>query len=336
MKYVYRFQPPSGVFIRLAFIIFVASGSLESSAQSLFNFGKNKDIYFLSQDERKKLGIDVIYELYQGHSTDSVMRLWNVTKTSISDDGMMVGWHQVEEPRTTKFNVDSLIAETAGDYDQRSYINGHAIYLEQGKMTHYGGEGYGSFDANEVIFRNDTVAFVMTTCVGHCGGNGELAIRKNVCDKNGKFTYAIQYPSLSGMDTTLQFEWDENGTVALSYIESFLQELMALHPGDDPDTTLIHYDLVGRLSCHDTTTVANDPTLACVKKIFGVLEPQYAEEATAVLYYVGNKPMEKYIKSKLRMIPSFLIIEVYKYAALAYIYDPVKKQYWHAGSVMLE
>ena len=72
------------------------------------------------------------------------------------------------------------------------------------------------------------------------------------------------------------------------------------------------------------------------KKIFGVFEPQSAEEPTAVLYYVGNKPMEKYVKSKLRMTPSVLIIEVYRHAALAYIYNPIKKRYWHAGSVMLE
>jgi hypothetical protein len=287
-------------------------------SQSPFNYGKNKQVYFIGAKERDSLGIQILYTIKQYSENDrgGMGENWSVVITSFEENLITDDWAPISKDSLFKFNFDSLTANPP-------ILNGTRYELSKGSIAAYGGGGYGSFDWNDFTRVNDSVVLVATSCVGHCG-DAPPRYSKSICDKQKKLIYSIRYPEKDYSDETISAETPQ----------SFVESLEAAYKSKElfPDTTYFYYN-------------EKDQWLGPAeglneRKQVGVSWYNMGEEIKKSKYFnqvfIGNQPMEKFIKSKIGYCPQVLFLEIYRNAAFLFKYATDDKKYHRWMDVVLE
>jgi hypothetical protein len=299
-------------------LLLLVFASFFGFTQSPFNYGKNKQVYFIAAKERDSLGIQLLYTIkqYAEKERGGMGENWSVVITSFSENLVTDDWAPFSKDSLFKFNFDSLTTNPP-------ILNGTRYELSNGSILAYGGGGYGSFDWNDFTKVNDSVVLVAISCVGHCGDQPPR-FSKSIYDKQGKLTRSIHYPQKDYSDETMTAETPQ------SFVESL--ETAYKSNGLSPDTTYFQYD--GNGLWLGPVEGLNE------RKQAGVAWYNMGEEIKKSKYFnqvfVGNQPMDKFIKSKIGYCPQVLFFEIYRNAALLFKYSSSDKKYHRWMDVVLE
>lgn len=303
----------------LFFIPVFLSGSFLVPArcfsQSPFNYGKNKNVFFISASQRKQWGMHVIYKLKQNEKDDGM----DLEAMTFEDESINNEWFPFDAGIRFSLNPDSLAANS-------TYLNGSSYELSNGMLDRYGGYGYGSFDEQEITRYSKRYSLVQTTCAGHCGGYG-LRFTKNLFAQNGNILYSVNYPEIND-----------------SLADQFLSDSMSIADFDHTirkvfgkdaiiDTVYYRYDKAGRL-----VQVINRG-----EKIDGSTRPEklfrYSENFSADYfhqYYAGKEKFETFIKRKTGFLPDLILVEIYRYGVFSFLFNQADKKYYSGKTIILE
>lgn len=285
-------------------------------AQSPFDYGKNKQIYFLSGEEKDSLGIEEITCVLQLPENDrgGMGENWDVTVVQFSPELITDDWYPISMPATFKYNFDSLTADM-------KFLNGSRYELSDGMAGSYGGGGYGSFDWKDIERYGDSISIIATSCVGHCGDQ-PVRFSKNVFNDAGILLYNVNYPTTEGSDL---FPEDK---LTLSAVNEIL--MAGVNEENYPDTIFYNYTKSGLFIKPEE----KDIQIESIKSIF-VSESHFNYKEFQQCY-IGKVEMEKVISKKLRILPELLLIEIYRYGVFSFALNPANKKYYRTGTLVLE
>jgi hypothetical protein len=125
---------------------------------SLFNYG----LGYISMQERMALGMNEVYEIYKlpEGETGGMHENWEVTKLEIDEEGASEQWAPTYRDSNFVFNFENLT-------DSARYLNSSIFNVENGTITDYGGEGYGSFNYHEINRLSHEISVRITYATGH-------------------------------------------------------------------------------------------------------------------------------------------------------------------------
>lgn len=288
--------------------------SILNFAQSPFNYGQSKAIYFLSSEARDSLGIEEITCVVKLPENDrgGMGENWDVTRISFSQNYITDDWYPISMPKTFKYQLDSLIFEM-------KFLNGTSYDFVDNILVAFGGGGYGSFDWKDVMRYGDSISIIATSCVGHCGEQ-PIRFSKNVFNGSGQLIYCVKYPVMEGVN--------ELPEEPLGYKEIDAILVQSISDENKPDTTYYKYNNSGLY------VGTNDEIKHEMKSIF--VSSSHFNNKEFQQCYIGDIKMEKAISKKIGMLPELLLIEIYRYGVFSFALNPTNKKYYRTGSVELE
>lgn len=289
-----------------------------SFGQSPFNYGQNKNVYFISTEIRNKLNIKTIYSIDQRHDNDEggMGENWDVTLISYDINSITDGWYPISLDSTFKYNFDSLTTNMR-------FLNGESYEFSNGKLVSYGGGGYGSFDGMEITRFSDTISIVATSCVGHCGDQ-PVNYSKNIFNKKGQLLYSISYPT---PNENKEMNEDE---MSLQDYEKLLYSNVTSE--NIPDTLHYRYDNKGLLL--NTSKENSIKNISEVKQLF----TNSNDLATSKFHqcYIGKIKMEEFILKKLGFTPDLILLEIYRHAVFSFTLNRSDNKYYGTTDIILE
>ena len=299
------------------FLIFVVFSlfwyaSVYAQVKSVFDYGKNEDVYFISAAEIDSLGLSSFIEITgrQPGESGGMHENWDVMEYDFSYDGFVEKWSIAHLDDNWTFQLDSLL-------DNTRFINGFCLYLDRGDLQEYGGFGYGSFDYIEVLERNDSCSISLTNCRGHCGSfmKGHRSI--NYFSKDGRLIQSHIFD-----EEPLDYAKDEN--------EENRSNRDSLQQVNVVDTFYYKYNDQGQLiQFNDYTFDPKNPLKEYESKLIEDRNKFYQ-------MFVGETPMEEHIQKQLGVKPSLLILEIYRYGAFFLIYNSIEHKYYPLDIIVLE
>ncbi len=304
----------------ILFFIFIFPFSL--FAQSPFNYGHNKKVYFISAEQRLQLGIDTIYEVSQSYDGDEggMGQNWDVQLLTFDNSSITDGWYPISLDSTFQFSLDSIKTKLY-------FLNGSEYMLTNGQLTSYGGGGYGSFDWYDIFWPTDTASIVVKSCRGHCGDQPEQ-FSKNVFNKKGQLMYIVRYPTPQSDYTDEVIYSDTEWTMAQydRLLNSGITNEQVL------DTTYYSYNKKGLLMKYNDEykiDSAKNP-----RKLFNGSGDWFFDKFHQC--YVGNVEMEKYVKQHLSYLPELLLIEIYRYGVFSFTLNSKDQKYYRTLEIVLQ
>ncbi len=300
----------------IAFFVILIFHTIINFAQSPFDYGKSKQIYFLSGEERDSLGIEEITCVLQLPENDrgGMGENWDVTVIQFSPELITDDWYPISMPATFKYNFDSLITDM-------KFLNGSRYELFEGIAGSYGGGGYGSFDWKDIERYGDSISIIATSCVGHCGDQ-PVRFSKNVFNDAGMLLYSVNYPTTEGSDLFPEEK------LSLSAMNEIL--MAGVNEENHPDTIFYNYTKSGLFIKPEEKEIQ----IESIKSIF-VSESHFNYKEFQQCY-IGKIEMEKVISKKLRLLPELLLIEIYRYGVFSFALNPANKKYYRTGTLELE
>ena len=283
--------------------------SSESFAQSTFNYGQNKNVYFISSEERRKLAINDICEVNrQEDEFICIFTVWKFTNNEISSTDLIF-----ESNEKVRFSFDSMLKEAT---EFRSYFQ---YVLENGKLSEYGSSGKGVHDWNRIKGYPGT-SIVETTTGG--GSPPHLNYTKNLFDQTGRLLYSIHYPEVN--DTLLDVFLTDD-TLRLKWFNYHIQKVVT---GEHmPDTIHYQYNSHGQLTSIDKEKIDINNPVSFFRRPLSGIETQYV--------YIGKRKMEEYLKEKIGYLPRVILLAVYRYGVMSFFLN-AKNEYHKGRSVILE
>ncbi|MBK8874324.1 MAG: hypothetical protein IPN13_10530 [Bacteroidetes bacterium] len=300
----------TGLFVSLFFYVTIIF------AQSPFDYGRSKQIYFLSGEVRDSLEIEEITYVVQLPENDrgGMGENWDVTVIQFSPESITDDWYPISMPATFKYNFDSLTSDM-------KFLNGSRYELSEGIAGSYGGGGYGSFDWKDIERYGDSISIIATSCVGHCGDQ-PVRFSKNVFNDAGMLLYSVNYPTTEGSD---MFPEEK---LSLSAINEILME--GVNEENHPDTISYNYNKSGLFIKPEEKDIQYES----IKSIF-VSESHFNYKEFQQCY-IGKIEMEKFILKKLGILPDLLLIEIYRYGVFSFALNPANKKYYRTSTLVLE
>jgi hypothetical protein len=117
-----------------------------SQAQSPFNYGKSRNLYFLSQHDIRRMGIKHIYTITATPEEGS----WEFFDINFTDStAFHNNWCKALDDNSRILPLDSLILSS------ESYINGYYYSFANGKITQVGMDGMGALCHWSYSFRKN-------------------------------------------------------------------------------------------------------------------------------------------------------------------------------------
>lgn len=299
------------VFIILLCMVFLVNGN----SQSPFNYGQNMQVYFISTEERIQLSINEIItiNLLPDNENGGMSQNCDVLIMSFDSVAFSDNWYPVYIDSFSEFSIELALSDL-------HYLNGNSYYFSNQHAIEYGGEGYGSFDWKEFKHLSDSVTFVTTFCVGHCG-NQPAGYSKNVYNDLGQIVYTVVYPQI-----------DETEIQAVP--EDSIPEWLNAYAfnSEHPDTTYYYYDKNGLL-----LNINNFKKIADVSYI----KQLYVNEIDANPFkfhqcLIGDIAMETYLQDKLGMTPELVFFELYRQAVVIFAINKKDEKYYPMPEVILE
>jgi hypothetical protein len=336
----------TGVIIILNLLIgFVTLG------QSPFNYGQNKDAYFISSELRKKLNFDTIYILDRSdknYENDSITYEWDETVISFNNN-------QVEAIISHFCCIDSNININNFSSGQPPIYQANETFVfKNGKLQEYGigaGVGYWKY----INRYSDSISIVETTCVGHCVSQPN-GYSKNVFNLKGRLVYTVLYPRVENVDDDYETFSNSEGKISLSFWKKIIRT--SLTANKLPDTLFYYYDSKGLLLGMKATKhskKANDyeyfsqslisewinknkiTTSKEALKLYNFPDHAYQidENINYHQIFVGDIIMEEYFQQKFGFKPKLVLIEIYPKGVFVFILDKNGK-YYKKKNIILE
>lgn len=269
----------------------------ETAGQSPFNYGQNREVYFISSAERKKLALNNIMEINRQEGL-TWFRTWSfapgeiAATTLVSEDSNYVKADTVNLPAT---------AEDGGDY--------YYYVLERGALSEYGGSGMGVHYWHR-LRRYEKTSLLETTLVGG-GSLPYLAYSRNVFGKDGRLMYSVAYPDIKD---TLAEMFLTDDTISLKWFDYHMKQVIGSNDYI-PDTIRYTYNSSGCLTGVGT------------KKIDASRPRSFFADSSwsSKDLYAGNKSLETHIKRKLGYLPRLILVEIYQYGVMSFYLDAGNK-----------
>ena len=269
-----------------------------AQAQSPFNYGKTKDVYFLSRKEIHNAGIVHIYTV----EADEQRGNWafydigfNQHPSSFYNRLCQSKWDSTRIPP-----LDSLIASSADFIVSSEYdVEGNKI---RSRLVE-------SFSLTDYTFYK---GYAVTS-------NTERQIE-------GSTEAKINYLPDGRVGTIVCCKWlDADGSLS--------KEGRKL--GVFRDTTFYMYDRQNRVTGYERTDgYAPKKRKAPFMPIFKNLKRMHESRYTQA--YVGNIPFEQYIDHLIGYRPRLLLLEIYRNAVLPFQYDSRQRKYIECADIHLE
>jgi hypothetical protein len=296
---------------RIAFFIIAVSFLIQSYGQAPFDYGRNKNIYYISTAEREKLEIFTIYEISQlkEGETGGMNENWDVTTTNFSPEKITEDWSIMNSYDDYKFNFDSII-------EYARFINGTIFLFDNKQITEYGGYGYGSFNYSEIEKVNDTLSNIYTHCTGHCGNFETEQFSQNIFNDKKQLIYKLVYPERALNDDS---EFDNTISEDTSTAAKII-----------PDTIYYKYNAQNQLIRYGDKEI--NPNILYNTFKLNNLDSNYKFHQT----FVENIKMEDYIKNKLGYLPKLILLEIYRYGVFSFYLDPKSKKYFGVGELVIQ
>lgn len=283
--------------MRLFPILFLLLLSFSSYSQQPFNYGKSKNIYFLSRKEIAKAGIKNIYITTIPKLLKDVPTEAYVSIIDFSDpNAFRNGWYPYYGKAQKKLSLKELL-------DSSDFMNGNVYeWDEDGRIVMSGMEGHGTLCRDE--YEHDSL-----------------------------FTYANNYCRFGEVYTTRKICYYSNGLPKFSAccsIDSMNSEtqdsvVTATDPEDYKDTTWNIYNAKWQ--------VTGTRTKDSIKPIFTFTS---AKANPLETYYINRNRFERYIDRLIGYRPQLLLFEIYRNAVIAFKYDAKAGKYYEAGEISLE
>lgn len=289
-------------------LILLFCNPLRVFAQSPFNYGQNRKVYFISAEMRNKLGIEHISSVQQlpEGQKGGMGENWSVNMISFDKDVVRCDWSPLSLDRNFRYNFDSLLNSEP--------LNGVFYEFSEGQLIASGGTGYGSFINTEITRWSDSVSVAELSCAGHCGGSQPSEYKKMVYAESGRLLYSVTYPTPTR---------DDEQPVDEEFLTS------GIGPDRRPDTVFYKYDAKGLY----TGTNKDKESQADIKGLFhkgGFPNLKFNQ------CYVGKVKMETYFLEKLGYTPELVLIEIYRQGVFSFLLNPATRKYYETNSIELD
>lgn len=285
-------------------------------AQSPFNYGQDKNAYYISKDEREKLGITIIYDISEQMEgeTGGMNENWDIITTEFTDESITEDWSIINSSDNYQFNFDSII-------EYARFINGTIYNLKNQQVTDYGGYGYGSFNYCDIEKINDTLSTVYASCTGHCGTNSAEYISKTIFNKNQQIIYSLIFPP-EYPEQELEEETSEN--------DSLINNSISINTDTIPDTIYYEYNSENQIIKIGDKKIDPENLKSSIHA--------YNEGSNFKFHqnFIDNIKMEVFIKSKIGYLPHVILFEIYRYGVLTFVLDSEQQKYYGGEEMILE
>jgi hypothetical protein len=282
--------------MKAAFFFFALFLFFSSYAQQPFNYGKSKNIYFLSRKEIAKAGISQIYVTSNPKLVKNAANEAFLSIIDFSDpNAFRNGWYPYTGKARKRLSLNELL-------DSSDFMNGNVYeWDENGKIAMIGMEGHGALCQDE--YNHDSL---FTSVVESCKFSDITSSSKIYYNPNGlpKFKVCCSIDSLSVED---------DSTIVIDDSEDY------------KDTTWNIYN--------PKWQITGTKTKAGFKSIFSF---RYSTADAVETYYINRKSFESFIDKMIGYRPAMLLFEIYRNAVIAFKYDAKAKKYYEAGEISLE
>jgi hypothetical protein len=282
--------------MRLCSFLFALFLCISGYSQHPFNYGKTKNIYFLSRKEIAKAGINNIYTTTFPKLLKDVPTEAYVSIIDFSDpNAFRNGWYPYYGKAQRRLSLKELL-------DSSDFMNGTVYeWDENGRIALNGMEGHGTLCQDE--YQHDSL---FTYANNFCKFGESYTTRKIFYHKNG-------LPDFSVCCSIDSLAVEEDTTVAKD------------DPEDYKDTTWNIYNVKWQVTGTKTKDI--------IKPIFSFA---YSKSDPAERYFINRNNFESFIDKMIGYRPAMLLFEIYRNAVIAFKYDAKAKKYYEAGEISLE
>jgi hypothetical protein len=286
---------------------------------SFFNYG----VGYISSQERIELGFNEVFEIYQMPKgiTGGMNENWSVTKLEIDQESTSEQWAPTYRDSNFAFDFENLT-------DSARYLNGTTYQLQNGRITAYGGEGYGSFDYHEINPLTDDVSVRITYATGHSSDTSVgVAIwhrskyfRPDTLFQLGRIA-EVNLPEISSIDdlTTLK--------------------MLAAQAGYEPDTILYHRSLFGEVTAITPSLhKMQKQGLVLIPNIFDAWQESTEWKMDLPFYqvYFGQQKMEAVILAHYGYLPDIITLQFAHRGAFVFLLNTKRGCYIHVETLVIE
>jgi hypothetical protein len=291
------------------FLLILLLFPLLSNAQNPFNYGQNKDVYFVSSLAIDTLGVNPIYIIsgYTNGETGGMHENWDMNIMSFDEEGFQDAWHIMYTDTPYIPDFDSLLSGSR-------YINGYSCVVEDGVLQSHGGQGYGSFEYTDIVQRNNSFSLSHTYCAGHCGDLSGEYFSINYFNSSGQVSYTVRFEEI--------FPAKEESLYDSLFEMNFPNHLKR-------DTIYYHYDEKGQIKDFFKNNLDTADIFTKLNMHGNYDQPHYQCRTE-------ENNLSQHLLKKLGFAPRVLILEIYQYGALFLFFDPKSHQYYHTATMVLE
>jgi hypothetical protein len=285
-------------YMRSLFILLLVLSGAIGHSQEPFNYGKSKNIYFLSRTDIARYGIREIYVVSLPKFLKDVPDEAYVSIIDFSDsNSYRNGWYPYYGKAKKRLSLQELL-------DSSDFMNGSYYELnEDGKIANAGMEGKGALCREE--YQHDSL---YTLAVEDCKYGEASTTRKIFYHSNGLPKCAVCCEVDSFKDVN-----DEDSIV------------QPAQPGDYHDTTWYIYNARWQ--------VVATRTRDGIKNIF---QPATGRSEPGDRLYINKTLFENFIDKKIGYRPKMILFAIYRNAVLVFKYDAKTKKYFEAGEISIE
>lgn len=283
-------------------------------AQKPFNYGQNRNVYFISSELRKNWDIDKVH-LSRHEKAENA---WILYSCSFSAKQIISRTYIRYGGKSFRFHLDSL---TQPEYDMD---NSYYFIFEKGKVREFGSSGSGAHEWHSVK-RSSGASLIETS---RRGGDisPNLNYTRNIFSSSGQLRHGIYYPVVPD-SVLLKFSYSDS--LKAKGVNFLIRE--SLKRRKRPDTLRFQYNKKGQLiKAGDEVINPSDPVSFFLYNSdieYGI----YSEQA-----FVNSTRMETFILGKAGYLPRLILFEISPYCVISFYLDENTLQYYGGRSVNLE
>lgn len=271
-------------------------------AQNPFDYGQTDSIYFISSNRIDTLGFEFIYVVDKLNETGGMNEDIDLTIIDFSShhSSLHDGWYAGYDTTAQIPILDSLIS-------QALFINGYFWDYENDTLSGAGMEGYGTLCTS--YYENEKGYTLVETM---CKRETTVEYRKIHYHDNGLPSYWV---CCEWVNDDEYDEYDNNPLPPAYYVVY-------------SDTTYLIYDSEWRY------LGLKERNHADFKAVFN--EEPAKHYSPFYQAYLDKVPMERYMETHIGFKPKRILIEIYRKAALMFIFDVSIEKYVQLETIVLE
>ena len=286
---------------------------------SLFNYG----LGYISSQERIALGFNEVYEIYEllKGTTGGMHENWSVSKLEINEESASEQWAPTYRDSNFVFDFENLT-------DSARYLNGSIFNIANGKITDYGGVGYGSFDYHEINRLSDETSVRITYATGH---SSDTSVGVAIWHRGKYFR----------PDTLFQLgRIAEDNLPEINSLEDLAKlKILAQEAGYEPDTVFYRRSEFGQLTAITPSLQKMQAQgLVLVPNIFTAWKESIDWKIDVPFYqlYIGQEKMEAVIFTQYGYLPDIITLQFADRGAFVFMLNAKRGSYVKVDTLVIE